>query len=628
MSNMSERVLQQRMRLQLQSMESPSDLPTKSRIRSKEIKRPKMLALDLSEADSHPEIGEARKTSEEGEEVRLIGYRKTDMSPVTNLAHNLFDTNLSTPPSLKLTKKKLSMDLFMESSPSPGVSTDSPSPLTSITNKIKGRLGGRVITRHRTAPDDLEANKENIPVPMFADSPCKVEQDPCNFNFLKSSWNLMGDSSRVIQSPAKEKTIHVQAGNIVSQKRPLFNVLEDENSKDSGYSSQPIEDNRHRKKSRCDPETSMEDIYADVSPSKEGLTVLQRSPCSKPTSKASSDGFGCVAYLDSFPEEDEESPSPRKKITSADDLIQNSLIKRSPSKLFTSPSGMRKLKKSVSMIDHSSPCSRYSNSFKEPPEVSGIPTFGRKKRHPDQVQRSNSACVQKPSFKPTFKRSQSEVAIKEGFEFKDDNDDILPDSYGKFCLPSETGMSKKHPNLRSIKCHTLADLISGKFKDTVNSFRIIDVRYNFEYKGGHIAGAENWQHGEDEEFLSHFVPAEPLDSAPSPGGVKDEKRNIVIFHCEFSSERAPDFYKKLRERDRNVNEHVYPALHYPEIYLLHLGYKEFYNHYPDLCEGGYMEMSDPRYNNELRKMRAKSKSWSGGTVARTGAMARRLGGFV
>ena len=158
--------------------------------------------------------------------------------------------------------------------------------------------------------------------------------------------------------------------------------------------------------------------------------------------------------------------------------------------------------------------------------------------------------------------------------------------------------------------------------------RIIDVRYNFEYKGGHIAGAENWQHGEDEEFLSHFVPAEPLDSAPSPGGVKDEKRNIVIFHCEFSSERAPDFYKKLRERDRNVNEHVYPALHYPEIYLLHLGYKEFYNHYPDLCEGGYMEMSDPRYNNELRKMRAKSKSWSGGTVARTGAMARRLGGFV
>lgn len=29
-----------------------------------------------------------------------------------------------------------------------------------------------------------------------------------------------------------------------------------------------------------------------------------------------------------------------------------------------------------------------------------------------------------------FLRSQSEVAIKKSFEFKDDNDDILPDSYG------------------------------------------------------------------------------------------------------------------------------------------------------------------------------------------------------
>ena len=30
--------------------------------------------------------------------------------------------------------------------------------------------------------------------------------------------------------------------------------------------------------------------------------------------------------------------------------------------------------------------------------------------------------------------------------------------------------------------------------------------------------------------------------------------------------------------------------------------------------------------NELRTMRAKSKSWSGGTVARTGTMARSMGG--
>lgn len=301
-------------------------------------------------------------------------FRRLDLlSPVTNLAHNLFDTNLSTPPSLKLTKKKLSLDNCMESSPSPRVSS-SASPLKAITNKIMGKLGSRGITKHRTAPHDLEANKENIPVPMFEDSPCKVEQDPKEFKLKMSSWrDRMGPSSRIVQSPEKEKIIPIQAGNTVSQKRPLFNVVDDENSKDSGYSSQPIEDNRHRKKSRCDPETSMEDIYADVSPSKEGLTVLQRSPSSKPTSKASSDGFGCVSYLDSFPEEDEDCPSPQNKITSADGLIQNSLITRPRSNLFSSP-GTKKLRKSVSMIEHSSPRSRYSSSFKEPP------TVGRKKR--------------------------------------------------------------------------------------------------------------------------------------------------------------------------------------------------------------------------------------------------------
>ena len=80
--------------------------------------------------------------------------------------------------------------------------------------------------------------------------------------------------------------------------------------------------------------------------------------------------------------------------------------------------------------------------------------------------------------------------------------------------------------------------------------RIIDVRYKFEYDGGHIEGAENWVHGEDEEFLSAFLPNEALTEPPVASEDKTEKRNIIIFHCEFSSQRAPDFYNKLRERDR------------------------------------------------------------------------------
>ena len=148
------------------------------------------------------------------------------------------------------------------------------------------------------------------------------------------------------------------------------------------------------------------------------------------------------------------------------------------------------------------------------------------------------------------------------------------------------------------------------------------MRYRFEFEGGHIQGAENWQHGEDEEFLSSFLSPEPLPAPPEYCVDNDEKRNILIFHCEFSSQRGPDFYKKLRERDRTINKDVYPALQYPECYLLHLGYKEFYKNYPHLCTGSYTEMADPAHGEELRIMRAKSKSWSGGTVARTNRMGR------
>ena len=154
-------------------------------------------------------------------------------------------------------------------------------------------------------------------------------------------------------------------------------------------------------------------------------------------------------------------------------------------------------------------------------------------------------------------------------------------------------------------------------------FRIIDVRYKFEYEGGHIEGAENWQHGEDEEFLSAILPTEPLAQKPEATPLNQNKRDIVIFHCEFSSQRAPDFHTKLRERDRALNWAVYPGLHYPECYLLHKGYKEFFLNYPDLCTGKYTEMADPCFKEELRVMRAKSKSWAGGTVSRTGTLSRK-----
>jgi M-phase inducer phosphatase 2 len=68
----------------------------------------------------------------------------------------------------------------------------------------------------------------------------------------------------------------------------------------------------------------------------------------------------------------------------------------------------------------------------------------------------------------------------------------------------------------------------------------------------------------------------------------------------------------LRNNDRMRNEHAYPALAYPEIYLLHGGYKEFYETHSDLCDPiAYRPMLDADYTEAYRHFRAKSKSWNG-----------------
>lgn len=68
----------------------------------------------------------------------------------------------------------------------------------------------------------------------------------------------------------------------------------------------------------------------------------------------------------------------------------------------------------------------------------------------------------------------------------------------------------------------------------------------------------------------------------------------------------------LRKHDRSLNDVNYPSLHYPEVYLLHGGYKEFYEKNPDHCEPKtYLTMFDPKYSEEMRQFRAKTKTWSG-----------------
>uniref|UniRef100_A0A170ZL51 protein-tyrosine-phosphatase n=1 Tax=Triatoma infestans TaxID=30076 RepID=A0A170ZL51_TRIIF len=161
--------------------------------------------------------------------------------------------------------------------------------------------------------------------------------------------------------------------------------------------------------------------------------------------------------------------------------------------------------------------------------------------------------------------------------------------------------------LKTISSETLAKLIHGDFKETIESYKIIDCRYPYEYEGGHIKGAINIYTCDDiiRELLE-------TRSANQPEDKKVIKReNVLIFHCEFSSERGPFLSRFLRREDRAGNE--YPYLHYPEVYLLHGGYSEFFKTYEALCEPrSYRAMQDPAHSTELKHFRAKSKSWAPG----------------
>lgn len=85
----------------------------------------------------------------------------------------------------------------------------------------------------------------------------------------------------------------------------------------------------------------------------------------------------------------------------------------------------------------------------------------------------------------------------------------------------------KHNDLASISANTLVDLIDGKYSEHISEYTILDARYPYEYAGGHITGAEN-AFSLEEIFEKLFKNAK-LCSKP----------RVLIFHCEFSSERGP-----------------------------------------------------------------------------------------
>ncbi|XP_057714496.1 M-phase inducer phosphatase 2 [Corythoichthys intestinalis] len=217
-----------------------------------------------------------------------------------------------------------------------------------------------------------------------------------------------------------------------------------------------------------------------------------------------------------------------------------------------------------------------------------------------RAEADDAAIVDSPATtRSPLQRSKSfcQSEIDRVLERNDETPDLIGDFTKPYALPTVDG---KHQDLKYVTPETVAAVMKGDFSRVVEQLVIIDCRYPYEYNGGHIKGAVNLYLEDD---VQDFLLRTPLAARP-------EKRVIVLFHCEFSSERGPRMCRFVRQKDRSLND--YPKLHYPELYVLKGGYKEFFPLFQTQCEPeSYRPMMDEDFREDLRKFRLKSRSWAG-----------------
>ncbi|XP_047467669.1 M-phase inducer phosphatase 2 [Mugil cephalus] len=315
--------------------------------------------------------------------------------------------------------------------------------------------------------------------------------------------------------------------------------------------------------------------------------------CLRRSSLNDDDDDGFLDVLDDNMEDDSGMPMGMASLLTAplvsDSTAEDSpVIRCRPRSLFRSPSMPSTMSRhSVKRPD----CSRDENTpvrVKRRRSVAGtqVTTLEQNSESPrmgcSHLQRSKSFC---------------ETVIEKLLD-SEDSSELIGDFTKPFIIPTVEG---KHQDLKYITSDMMVAALTGKFDHLVEQVIVIDCRYPYEFEGGHIKGALNL-HQEDqvEDFL---LKAPIIPSCP-------DKRVVIIFHCEFSSERGPRMCRFVRERDRAVND--YPKLHYPELYILKGGYKDFFPHFQAQCEPqSYRPMHHEDFKEDLRKFRLKSRTWAG-----------------
>ncbi|KAJ1570133.1 cell division cycle- protein [Nowakowskiella sp. JEL0078] len=149
--------------------------------------------------------------------------------------------------------------------------------------------------------------------------------------------------------------------------------------------------------------------------------------------------------------------------------------------------------------------------------------------------------------------------------------------------------------IKRINGETLSNLLNGVYSDRITEYHIIDCRFPYEYNGGHISTSKN---------VNTMKELENMFFSPS----STNTNVVLIFTCEFSSQRGPRMALHVRDVDRKLNYDNYPALYYPNLYVLQGGYREFFSKQKIHCvPQKYVEMSDESYRAELKLMMSRHR---------------------
>lgn len=223
-----------------------------------------------------------------------------------------------------------------------------------------------------------------------------------------------------------------------------------------------------------------------------------------------------------------------------------------------------------------------------------------------------------------------EVDVREALEHQK--------KYNSTGKPTKMAISKAMPSNSPAECLMDVERLElSRLKGEHYKLVIIDCRYNYEFRGGHVPQAVNvssptvidllfrkfrdflfsgsFLNGlielDNEELttckLEEIVERFLRKSASNEIGEgrhretsTDRVSPVFVFHCEFSMKRSPKMMRHIRSVDRSINQ--YPQLTFPQMFLLKDGYQAWIQHKLNFAcaqKHGYIEMSDPAYTQNL-----------------------------